>query len=294
MATITIRDLLPRVQQYRPDLIEEQCIWALRESARDIARFSGLAETQLLPAALLANSANQNVGDIIGSSTARVKRIKLLRLAQVPNPSVYIGYWDALNNSPALSDSAPDPFGSFYIIQTAGDTSLGGIADWGVGDVIYSDGSAWKRIELEEFTTVWTQNKPATDRNINQPQAGLNMPLRYSSRDETVYFYPRPQYDLAVQYLVSYEPIGEFQTIDMNTDAIDGIVYGALEQLYRLPGTGQDVKQAEVWRMRFLMERANMKTLATYGDSGNAVIAPNNFLGRTSRLGPWRSTGWWL
>lgn len=294
MAIITIRDLLPRVQQYRPDVVDEVCIWALREAARDIARFSGIAEKVLSPIPLYAGAATQNVSLANPDNSIRVKRIKSIRIAQVPNPSSYLGGWDAYSNTPALDDSTfPSQYG-FYIVTVGGTTSLGGISQWNAGDIIYSNGSAWKRMAVEEFTTVWVQNKPSVDRNINQPQAGLNMPLRWAERDGVAYFYPRPEFDIAVEYSVNYEPLGEFSEIGMTTDAIDGIVYGALEALYRLPGANMDLKSAEVWRMRFLKERANMKTLATYGDSGPTVIMPNNWVGRTSRLGPWRSTGWWL
>lgn len=296
MATITIRDLLPRVQMFRPnDVIEAKCIWALQEAARDMARFSGLAELVLTPINLPANSSTQSAGLANTDATIQVKRIKAVRLGAVPNPSSYLGTWDADANSPTLSDGSEPSANGFFIVTTAGTTTLGGVSTWNVGDIVYSNGTSWVRIDREAYTTCWPQNKPSTDRNINQPQEGINFPLRFSERDGTAYFYPRPQYDIPIEYTVSYEPVGnEFATINMSTDAIEGIVYGALETIFRLPGSGQDLKQAEIFRIRYLKQRANMKNLATYGDNGNTVIMPNNFLGRTNRLGPWRTTGWWL
>lgn len=56
------------------------------------------------------------------------------------------GSWNASTNSPDLTAITPN-VGQFWIVSVAGNTSLGGITNWGVGDWALYDGSAWQRIE---------------------------------------------------------------------------------------------------------------------------------------------------
>jgi hypothetical protein len=56
------------------------------------------------------------------------------------------GTWDANANSPALASSVGTK-GDYYVVGTAGSTTLNGISNWGVGDWATYNGSVWQRVE---------------------------------------------------------------------------------------------------------------------------------------------------
>jgi hypothetical protein len=58
----------------------------------------------------------------------------------------YKGTWNASTNSPALA-SGVGTKGDYYVVGTAGSTTLDGISNWGVGDWVAFNGSAWQRVE---------------------------------------------------------------------------------------------------------------------------------------------------
>ena len=59
----------------------------------------------------------------------------------------YKGIWDADANSPTLGDSGLNGvLNDFYVIGTAGTTSIDGVASWAVGDWIIHNGSIWQKI----------------------------------------------------------------------------------------------------------------------------------------------------
>ncbi len=58
----------------------------------------------------------------------------------------YKGTWNASTNSPALA-SGVGTKGDYYVVSTAGTTTLNGISNWGVGDWAAFNGSVWQRVE---------------------------------------------------------------------------------------------------------------------------------------------------
>jgi hypothetical protein len=58
----------------------------------------------------------------------------------------YKGTWDANANSPALTSSVGTK-GDYYVVGTAGSTTLNGISNWGIGDWAAFNGSVWQRVE---------------------------------------------------------------------------------------------------------------------------------------------------
>ena len=58
----------------------------------------------------------------------------------------YKGTWDATANSPALASSVGTK-GDYYVVGTAGSTTLNGISNWGIGDWAVFNGSVWQRVE---------------------------------------------------------------------------------------------------------------------------------------------------
>jgi len=58
----------------------------------------------------------------------------------------YKGTWDASTNTPALA-SGVGTKGDYYVVSTAGTTTLDGISTWYVGDWATFNGSVWQRVE---------------------------------------------------------------------------------------------------------------------------------------------------
>ena len=58
----------------------------------------------------------------------------------------YKGTWNASTNTPTLVSSVGVK-GDYYQVSVAGSTTINGISNWGVGDVIAFNGSTWQRIE---------------------------------------------------------------------------------------------------------------------------------------------------
>ena len=61
------------------------------------------------------------------------------------NQLFYAGTWNAATNTPTLV-SGVGVKNTYYIVSTAGTTTLDGISTWGVGDWVIFNGTAWQRI----------------------------------------------------------------------------------------------------------------------------------------------------
>lgn len=59
---------------------------------------------------------------------------------------IYQGSWNAATNSPTLA-SGTGTKGYYYVVSTAGTTSIDGIAVWSAGDMIVFNGAAWEKID---------------------------------------------------------------------------------------------------------------------------------------------------
>lgn len=69
----------------------------------------------------------------------------------------YQGTWDADGNSPDLPAASPTK-GDYYVVSTAGSTSLGGITDWEIGDWAIYNGSSWEKVDnTDNITSVNSQ-----------------------------------------------------------------------------------------------------------------------------------------
>ena len=58
----------------------------------------------------------------------------------------YKGTWNAATNNPALA-SGVGVKGDYYVVSTAGTTTIDGISTWYVGDWIVFNGTAWQRVQ---------------------------------------------------------------------------------------------------------------------------------------------------
>lgn len=74
----------------------------------------------------------------------------------IPEPIYFEGTWDALTNTPDISVGPTE--GATWIVNVAGNTNLGGITDWNVGDwAIFHDGG-WFKIDNTASATVISVN----------------------------------------------------------------------------------------------------------------------------------------
>jgi hypothetical protein len=58
----------------------------------------------------------------------------------------YKGTWNASTNTPPLA-SGVGVKGDYYVVSVAGSTALDGISNWGIGDWVTFNGTAWQRVE---------------------------------------------------------------------------------------------------------------------------------------------------
>jgi hypothetical protein len=66
--------------------------------------------------------------------------------------STYKGTWNAATNTPTITSSVGTS-GHYYIVGTAGTTSINGINAWDVGDWIIFDGSVWQKVDNTDSVT---------------------------------------------------------------------------------------------------------------------------------------------
>ena len=70
----------------------------------------------------------------------------MLKVANgVGSTLTYLGTWNANTNVPTLQSSV-GVANTYYIVSTAGNTTLNGISSWSVGDWVIFNGTAWEKI----------------------------------------------------------------------------------------------------------------------------------------------------
>jgi hypothetical protein len=62
----------------------------------------------------------------------------------------YQGTWNATTNTPAIPTAASGNKGWYYVVATAGATSISGVTDWKVGDWLVSNGSSWDKVDSSD------------------------------------------------------------------------------------------------------------------------------------------------
>ena len=106
----------------------------------------------------------------VANGAATLDASGYLTPAQIP-PSIvtgasYRGTWNASTNTPTLTSSVGTQ-GFYYIVATAGSTTLNGISSWAVGDTVIFSGSVWQKI---------TQNTIISGGSINNTPIGATTP----------------------------------------------------------------------------------------------------------------------
>lgn len=85
----------------------------------------------------------------VPNGVATLNSSGFLTASQIPSTFVsgtsYRGTWDASTNSPTLTSSVGTQ-GYYYVVSTAGSTTLNGISSWAVGDWVIFNGTTWEKI----------------------------------------------------------------------------------------------------------------------------------------------------
>ncbi len=105
--------------------------------------------------------------------------------AQLPDAVVgsvkYKGAWNALTNSPALVTST-GTMGDYYVVSSAGTTTLDLVSEWAIGDWAIFNGSAWQKIDNTDAVTLDTAqtftNKTFTAPIINGGLVGTSLDFK--------------------------------------------------------------------------------------------------------------------
>ncbi len=290
-----LRNLQARVAMMRPDLTDGIVDYWLQETTRRIGRETALFKELQVPVVLPAATDTLTITPANGNNIHRIERIRIA--AQLFTNAHYVGTWNASTNTPSITtgSASSSNSGYFYIVSVAGTTTVDGTSTWNVGDIIQSSGALWQRYERESMRTINELNKVTVDQNWNYPQDPMGGIYAWGQTIEnptgTLYLYPRPQYDTAIEVLLSYTPINELTDIGtLPIEVQDAIVHGTLGQILMLPSNKpgmQNLQLSEEYRQKFEMDLANLKTKGLYGFGGSSVAIAPAFTG-----GTWPKTYW--
>ncbi len=120
-------------------------------SAAAVATLTVNAQGQLTAAATtpIALPSSQITDKGAANGVASLDATGVVPLAQLPSAVAgavnYAGNWNASTNTPTLS-SGIGTKGQYYVVSTAGTTTLDGINLWSVGDWAVFNGSVWEKI----------------------------------------------------------------------------------------------------------------------------------------------------
>lgn len=80
-------------------------------------------------------------------------------MSQLPESMIgallYKSTWNATNNTPILPTPSVNNVGWYYVVGTAGTTTVNGNSSWAVGDWLISNGEAWQRINNTPAVLSW-------------------------------------------------------------------------------------------------------------------------------------------
>jgi hypothetical protein len=128
--------------------------------------------------AISASGARTNLGlgtiatynAAVANGAATLDASGYLTNTQIPPSLVsgtsFRGTWNASTNSPTLTSSVGTQ-GYYYVVSTAGSTTLNGISSWAIGDWAIFNGSVWQKI---------TQNTIISGGTINNTTIGATTP----------------------------------------------------------------------------------------------------------------------
>lgn len=114
-------------------------------TASDVADFDSAADTRADGRITAQKGQANGLATLDGTGKVPASQLTISSV-------VYKGTWNASTNTPALADGTGDK-GEYYVVSTAGSTSVDGITNWEVGDWIIFNGSVWEKNDNTDQVT---------------------------------------------------------------------------------------------------------------------------------------------
>lgn len=274
----SVRDVMVMASIYRPDVnVSGRIEMLIQEVVKKVCLRTYLAIEKQTVAELAANTHFSTMSSTLGN-VLRANRIRIA--SQLPsdttNPSTHMGTFNAstgavtpVNGAYIIEDDSAPQFqtNGFYICSVAGSISPDSITlPWVVGDLIYSNGTDWVQVRLDEFTDVIIEPESNQLEFSGDDQSGRDTPSRCSQRQGVIKWISPPTHDTAIEIELSYCPSGDITSISLPPEAEDVIKSGVLEMVMKLPGDMKDLKSSMLYRKEFNSGLANLRARAYLGE----------------------------
>jgi hypothetical protein len=155
---------------------------------------------------------------------------KLLRTSDIPNPILLQGDWNANTNTPDITGTTIT--GYAWRVSVAGNTPLGGITGWLVGDLAVKTATSWLKIHNSDIAAVWG-NITGTLSNQTDLQNALNAKLDASLADAKIWVGDAK----SVPQQVSVSGEASLSNIGALTLSNDAVIAKTLTGFVSAPGT---------------------------------------------------------
>ena len=294
---VTVRSLLARVQPFRPDLQPEMAMFGLRDALTRIA-----TQTEILKQTELPEVVSGGVLEVDYATKASVRTVRIENIYSLSTYTIrtqngidtemaFQSYWDADTDDPSLPAAGAGNVGHYYIVQVAGTYSG---TSYKVGDIIFSDGTAWKKYlhnnsestgtSFDAFRLMRERNKPSDEAWYqNYSSTRSEWPDAWAQENGTIFFIPPSREELIIRVTrsVDYSDliVADVDSVDLPPDVERVMIAGALEFVYNLPGDGQDKNMAQKYRMEYHRGLSNLKGTALFGYGGTPMYKPGFFAG---------------
>jgi len=291
----SLRSLQGRIGEMRPDLKDATVYYWMQEVLREIGRKTFLFKETQVPVVLPALADTMTVTPSNGNNILRVELVRIAR--GLFQQAAYQGTWNATTNTPTITTgtASASNVGQFYIVTTAGTTTVDGTSTWNVGDIIQSSGAVWTRFDRESLITTSEVTQPVINVGQYQPQEPTGTVTSWAQTIQnptgTIIFYPRSLYDSVIEVTLSYIPVGELTNLGTLPDEVeDCITQGTLAKIMMLPSQREGMQNfmiAKDYDMKFQRSLASLMNKGLYGFGGSNVVIPPSFTGTYGTKAYW-------
>lgn len=291
---VTVRLLLARVKPFRPDLTDEYAMFGLRNAMAQVATRSFALNTTDACEVVTAGTCSTDWANKGNLRTVRITKVEGLSTYKIRTEKgigvamTYQGGYDAATSTPALPTPSSSNVGYYYLVTVPS-------GDYVVGDVVYSDGTAWAIYKpntsettsnsVDALTAIKQANKPVLERTRPNLQAGRDyLPQTWCQQDGDIFWVNPPKEEVIVRVsrCIDYGTASDLDmdSVEVPSDIENVLVDGALSYIYALPGDMQDKQLAEMKRRNFEAGLGSIRAMAIFGQGGNPQYQVTNFAGR--------------
>ena len=279
---ITVRSLLVRVKPFRPDLTDEMAMLGLRDALARIATDTRIMKREDAVEVVSADTYTTDYADKDSVRTVRIDEVYGLSTYTIRTENgisvemAYQGGWDASTDTPSLPAAGAGNNGQYYVVTVAG---MYGGTTYIVGDVIFSDGTEWKKYtngvtanSRDGFYRLNESNLKHREQSRNILQTTRNEYPRWAQENGVILWLDPPTEELLiyVKRSVDYSTMVDLDldTVTLPPETERAMIAGALEFVYNLPGEGQSVIMADKYRREFHRLKSNLKGTSIFGYGG--------------------------